>query len=78
MRLGQEHPRHTTSMNTLHEHGRGLTEIRQIISAASISDGAKKTAIDIFEELGASRGKDSQYIHRETCTFTKSARSMRW
>ena len=35
-----------------HSHGRGLTEIRQIISAASISESAKKTAIAIFEALG--------------------------
>jgi pyridinium-3,5-bisthiocarboxylic acid mononucleotide nickel chelatase len=40
-----------------HEHGRGLTEIRQIISAASISNGAKKTAIQIFEELGRAEAK---------------------
>jgi uncharacterized protein (TIGR00299 family) protein len=43
----------------LHEHsrGRGLTEIRQIISAAAISAGAKKTAIAIFEALGAAEAK---------------------
>jgi pyridinium-3,5-bisthiocarboxylic acid mononucleotide nickel chelatase len=35
-----------------HSHGRGLTEIRGIVSAASISTGAKKTAIAIFEALG--------------------------
>src|SRR5882672_7344691 len=35
-----------------HEHSRGLKEIRGIISAASISNGAKKTAISIFEALG--------------------------
>ncbi|HXM66535.1 MAG TPA: nickel pincer cofactor biosynthesis protein LarC [Candidatus Acidoferrum sp.] len=35
-----------------HSHGRGLTEIRQIISAAAISENAKKTAISIFEALG--------------------------
>ena len=40
-----------------HEHGRGLTEIRQIISAASISERAKKTAIDIFEALGRAEAK---------------------
>jgi uncharacterized protein (TIGR00299 family) protein len=38
-------------------HGRGLTEIRKIISAASISDAAKKTAIAIFEALGAAEAK---------------------
>lgn len=40
-----------------HEHGRELTEIRRIISAASISDGAKRTAIAIFEALGAAEAK---------------------
>src|SRR5258708_26389816 len=36
-----------------HSHGRGLTEIRQIIFQAGISESAKKTAIAIFESLGA-------------------------
>jgi uncharacterized protein (TIGR00299 family) protein len=40
-----------------HSHGRGLTEIREIISAAAISGGAKKTAIAIFEALGAAEAK---------------------
>jgi uncharacterized protein (TIGR00299 family) protein len=40
-----------------HSHGRGLTEIRTIISASLISDSAKKTAIAIFEALGAAEGK---------------------
>jgi len=40
-----------------HSHGRGLTEIRQIISAAAISDRAKRTAITIFEALGAAEAK---------------------
>ena len=43
-----------------HEHPhshRGLTEIKKIISAASISDRAKKTAISIFEALGAAEAK---------------------
>ena len=39
------------------ERGRGLTEIRQIISVASISAGAKKTAIRIFEALGRAEAK---------------------
>ncbi|HEY6766972.1 MAG TPA: nickel pincer cofactor biosynthesis protein LarC [Candidatus Sulfotelmatobacter sp.] len=38
-------------------HGRGLVEIRGIISAAAISDRAKKTAIGIFGALGAAEGK---------------------
>jgi uncharacterized protein (TIGR00299 family) protein len=44
---------------TPHEqsHGRGLAEIRQIISAALISSSAKKTAVAIFEALGAAEAK---------------------
>jgi pyridinium-3,5-bisthiocarboxylic acid mononucleotide nickel chelatase len=38
-------------------HGRGLTEIREIISAAAISKTAKKTAIAIFEALGQAEAK---------------------
>ena len=40
-----------------HSHVRGLTEIRSIISAAAISAGAMKTAIAIFEALGAAEAK---------------------
>ena len=40
-----------------HSHGRGLTEIREIIGKAAISDPAKKTAIAIFEALGAAEAK---------------------
>jgi len=37
-----------------HTHGRGLVEIREIIKRASaLSESAKKTAIAIFEKLGA-------------------------
>ena len=39
-----------------HAH-RGLTEIRRIISAARIPESAKKTAIRIFEVLGAAEAK---------------------
>jgi len=45
-----------------HGHGRGLTEIRQIIGSADISAQAKKTAIAIFEALGAAEAK----IHNTT------------
>ena len=38
-------------------HGRGLTEIRGIIGGATISNAAKKTAIAIFEALGAAEAK---------------------
>jgi uncharacterized protein (TIGR00299 family) protein len=40
-----------------HEHGRRLTEIRAIIGKAAISDATKKTAISIFEALGAAEAK---------------------
>ena len=44
-----------------HEHShsdrRGLTEIREIIGRAAISDTAKKTAIAIFEALGTAEAK---------------------
>ena len=43
-----------------HEHAhphRGLTEIRQIIAAAAISDSAKNKAIRTFEALGAAEAK---------------------
>jgi uncharacterized protein (TIGR00299 family) protein len=40
-----------------HEHDRGLTEIRQIISAAPISATAKAAAIAIFEALGRAEAK---------------------
>jgi uncharacterized protein (TIGR00299 family) protein len=38
-------------------HGRGLSEIRQIISAAGISDSAKHIAISLFEKLGGAEAK---------------------
>ncbi len=40
-----------------HGHGRGLTEIREIIGKAAISATAKKTAIAMFEALGAAEAK---------------------
>jgi pyridinium-3,5-bisthiocarboxylic acid mononucleotide nickel chelatase len=40
-----------------HSHGRGLSEIRQIIGKAGISDPAKQTAVAIFEALGAAEAK---------------------
>ena len=50
-----------------HSHGRGLTEIKQIISRAEISSTAKKTAIVIFESLGEVEAKvhnrDVETIH---------------
>ncbi len=50
-----------------HSHGRGLKEIRRIIAAAHISEGAKSTAISMFEALGAAEAKvhnvDIEKIH---------------
>ena len=50
-----------------HGHGRHLSEIKRIISAAAISDGAKRTAIAIFEALGAAEAKihniDVERVH---------------
>jgi pyridinium-3,5-bisthiocarboxylic acid mononucleotide nickel chelatase len=58
----QEHEHHHE-----HVHGRGLKEIRQIITAAAISETAKETAIAIFENLGAAEAKvhntDIESIH---------------
>jgi uncharacterized protein (TIGR00299 family) protein len=48
-------------------HGRGLNEIREIIRKAGIRDGAKRTAIAIFEALGAAEAKihntDIEKVH---------------
>jgi len=50
-----------------HEHGRGLKEIREIISKAAISNGAKATATAIFEALGVAEAKvhnrDVESVH---------------
>jgi pyridinium-3,5-bisthiocarboxylic acid mononucleotide nickel chelatase len=50
-----------------HEHGRGLKEILEIIRKAPISEGAKRTAIAIFEALGAAEAKihnnDIEKVH---------------
>jgi uncharacterized protein (TIGR00299 family) protein len=43
-----------------HQHGRGLKEIRGVIGKANISPGAKRTAIAIFEALGAAEAKIHQ------------------
>ncbi len=51
----------------VHEHGRGLKEIREIIRKAAISERAKNTAIAIFEALGAVEAKihnsDIEKVH---------------
>jgi pyridinium-3,5-bisthiocarboxylic acid mononucleotide nickel chelatase len=40
-----------------HSHGRGLTEIKEIINGAAISDGAKQAAIAVFDALGTAEAK---------------------
>ncbi len=61
-----QHEPHRHEAHT-HEHGRGLKEIREIIRKAGISDGAKRTAIAIFEALGAAEAKihdsDIEKVH---------------
>jgi len=49
--------RHSHERSPSHDQGRGLTEIRRIISAASISAAAKTTAMTIFEALGRAEAK---------------------
>src|SRR3954463_8913033 len=58
----ESHEPSRTGAPAPHEHAhshahRGLTEIKQIISAAAISESAKNTAIRIFEALGAAEAK---------------------
>jgi len=49
------------------KHGRGLAQIREIIGKATIGEGAKETAINAFEALGAAEAKihdsDIEAIH---------------
>lgn len=57
-----EHSAHEVSLagapyERSHSHGRGLTEIREIITKAAISSSAQKTAIAIFEALGTAEAK---------------------
>lgn len=40
-----------------HHHGRGLVEIREIISKAGLSESVKKNALAIFERLGTAEAK---------------------
>jgi pyridinium-3,5-bisthiocarboxylic acid mononucleotide nickel chelatase len=52
-----EHSRAGAPAPHTHRHARGLSEIREIISKAAVSDTSKKTAIAIFEALGAAEAK---------------------
>jgi hypothetical protein len=62
-----QHEPHSLGQSSEHRHGRGLKEIRGIISAAAISESAKTTAIAIFEALGAAEAKihdsDIESVH---------------
>src|SRR5207248_10994970 len=50
--------KHADETSPEHEHPhRGLSEIRTIITKTKISESAKKTAIAIFEALGAAEAK---------------------
>jgi hypothetical protein len=52
-------PDHEHGNRHKHEHqdGRGLTQIREIIRKATLSESAKRTAIAILEKLGAAEAK---------------------
>ena len=56
-----------SASHATHSHGRSLTDIKKIISAAAISSTAKQTAISIFENLGAAEARvhnsDIESIH---------------
>jgi pyridinium-3,5-bisthiocarboxylic acid mononucleotide nickel chelatase len=54
---GEHHQHEYAGWGHSHEHSRGLTEINQLISTASISETVKKTAILIFKTLGAAESK---------------------
>jgi hypothetical protein len=54
---GSQASRATLTAPHEHPHARGLMEIRQIISGTALSDSPKKTAISIFEALGAAEAK---------------------
>jgi pyridinium-3,5-bisthiocarboxylic acid mononucleotide nickel chelatase len=58
---------HEHSHQDSRSHGRGVSEIREIIRRAPISESAKKTATEIFEALGAAEAKihnlDIESVH---------------
>jgi uncharacterized protein (TIGR00299 family) protein len=63
---GQPETVHSHS-HAAHEHGRGLKQIKQIITQATLTEYTTKTAIAIFEALGAAESKihntDLESIH---------------
>jgi pyridinium-3,5-bisthiocarboxylic acid mononucleotide nickel chelatase len=62
-----DHAHHHHGHSQDEEHGRGLKEIKEIITRAAISERAKSTATAIFEALGAAESKihntDAETIH---------------
>ncbi len=65
---GAVHKESRAGAPVLHNHGRGLSEIKRLISLAKISAGAKATAIRIFEALGAAEARIHN-THIETIHF---------
>jgi uncharacterized protein (TIGR00299 family) protein len=71
--LAHAHPHHSnsassrTGVSAPHSHGRSLKEIRGIIGQAPISETAKRTALRIFETLGAAEARihnsDTDSVH---------------
>ena len=56
-RTGVSAPHEQKHEHGSHSHGRHLSEIKHIISGATIGEGAKRKAIAIFEALGAAEAK---------------------
>ena len=58
---------HSHQHKHFHDHGRGLNEIKELISAAAISNSSKQSAIAIFQALGEAEAKvhntDIESIH---------------
>jgi pyridinium-3,5-bisthiocarboxylic acid mononucleotide nickel chelatase len=54
---GQSHRHESDHPHHDHSHGRGLREIKEIISKAKLSESTKRTAIRIFEALGTAEAK---------------------
>jgi uncharacterized protein (TIGR00299 family) protein len=55
LHAGHPHPQHDHDHHN--QHGRGLKEIREILSGAGISNSAKDTAAAVFEKLGQAESK---------------------
>lgn len=62
-----QHEDHAHDHEHAHQHGRGLKEIKQIISHAPLDERVRKTAIAIFDALGTAEAKihntDIETIH---------------